>query len=371
MNSLRWRLTVWFGASLLAVVTVLILFAHWHLDYELRQEKWERTNPGRPDWILHGSFTDTEVHDILSELMQSWLIVGGPLVGLALLFAYFLARQSTRPVRAVNQQLARLGPATLASRIRVPDADPEIHELVRHLNDLLGRLDTSFAQLQEYTSQVAHELRTPLHLMRLRVETHAACMDPELAEGLQEELARLSNYVEAALTIARAEQGRLETHPEPVPLRTFLADVLEPFSRLAAAEGRQLLWTCPSEAVAQTDRAALKQILFNLLNNALKHGGGDLVLRVRKRSRWVSILVGNRTAEPSPTPREGLGIGLRLVHALAHQMGHPPVRLRRGARYWVRLRLPLAPAVASTAAPTGSPPTARAATVELAKKPEP
>jgi signal transduction histidine kinase len=162
MKSLRWRLTLWFALSLLVVVAVLVGSAHWHLDNELRKEKWERTNPALPDWILHGSFTDKEVHDILGELLQFWSIVGVPVVGLALLAAYFLARQSTKPVRNVNGQLSCLGATTLRQRIQAPDADPEIAELVRHLNGLLGRLETSFTQLQEYTSQVAHELRTPL-----------------------------------------------------------------------------------------------------------------------------------------------------------------------------------------------------------------
>ena len=278
MKSLRWRLTVWFGASLLVVVTGLILAAHWHLDYELRQEKWERTTPAHPDWILHGSYSDKEVQDILGELVQFWILVGVPLVGLALVFAYFIARRSDRPVREVNRQLSRFGPATLAERLQVPDVDPEVGELVRHVNELLTRLEMAFTHLQEYTTQVAHELRTPLQLMRLRIEAEAMGMKPELAEDLQEELARLTNYVETALTIARAEQGHLELAPEPVALKEFLTDMLEPFSRLAAAEGRRLLWSCPADVVVQADRSAFKQILFNLLANALKHGDQDIWL---------------------------------------------------------------------------------------------
>ena len=251
MKSLRWRLTLWFGISLLVVVTGLILAAHRHLDYELRQEKWERTTPERPDWILHGSYSDKEVQDILGELVQFWILVGVPLVGLALVSAYFIARRSDRPVREVNRQLAGLGPTTLAERVKAPDVDPEVGELVRHVNELLGRLELAFNHLQEYTTQVAHELRTPLQLMRLRIEANAAGMKPELAEELQEELARLTNYVETALTIARAEQGRLELLPEPLALKEFLTDMLEPFSRLAEAEGRRLLWSCPAEVVVQ------------------------------------------------------------------------------------------------------------------------
>lgn len=342
MKSLQWRLTLWFAASLLLVVGVLIVSAHWHLDWELKQEKWERTHPAHPDWILHGSFTDTEVHDILGELLDFWLAVGVPLVGAAVFCAYWIARRSTRPVREVNQQLARLGPTTLARRIAAPDADPEIRELVRHFNELLARLETAFAQLQEYTSEVAHELRTPLQLMRLRIESRAASMDPELAEVLQEELARLSKYVENALTIALAEQGRLETRLETLALKPFLVDLLEPFGRLAVSEQRRLLWSCPDGAEVRTDRNALKQILFNLMTNAMKHGSGNILLRVRTRPRSAVLLVGNNVRVGTPGPGRGLGIGLRLISALAGQLQDTQVRFHRGGFFWTRMELPLA-----------------------------
>jgi signal transduction histidine kinase len=355
MKSLRWRLTVWFAVSLLVVVVALMVAAHWHLDYELRQEKWEHTHPAHPDWVLHGSFTDQEVHDILGELAGFWLMVGVPLVGLALLSAYFIARRSTRPVQQLNQQLDRLGAATLSQPIQVPDTDPEIGQLVRHFNKLLGRLDTSFTHLHHYTAQVAHELRTPLQLMRLRIEANAAAMDPALAEELQEEIARLANYVETALMIARAEQGRLDLKPETIGLQAFLADTLEPFSRLAAAEGRKLLWSCRDDLVVQADRGALKQILFNLLNNALQHGAGNIHLRAKLVANRTNLLIGNRAAPSSHRPPvAGLGIGLRLVGAFAQQMPGTRFRCRRGGCFWSRLVLP-APDSPDVARPGASP----------------
>jgi signal transduction histidine kinase len=353
MKSLRWRLTLWFAVSLLLVVGLLMVAAHWHLDYELRQEKWERTNPARPDWVLHGSFTDQEVHDILGELAQFWVMLAVPVVGLTLVAAYLIARRSTRPLQQVNRQLTQRGIRTLAEPIVAPDADPEIGELVRHCNELLGRLQASFTQLREYTGHVAHELRTPLQLMRLRIEANAAAMHPELAEELQEELARLSNYVETALTLEHAEQGRLETALESIPLRAYLADILEPFGRLAEVEGRRLLWSCPDAITAWSDRDSLKQVLFNLLNNALKHGAGAVHFRVRRHADTIAILIGNQTAR---RPLPGLGIGLRLVNALTQQLPRTRFRSRSGSFHWSRLTLPAAatphPAAAATASPS-------------------
>ncbi len=342
MKSLRWRLTLWFSLSMLVVVTGLILTARWHLDYELRQEKWEHTTPLHPDWILHGSYSDTEVQEILGELVRFWILVAVPLVSLALVSAFFIARRSIRPVQELNRQLSNLGPNTLAERLHAPDVDPEVGELVRRVNELLARLEQAFTHLQEYTTQVAHELRTPLQLMRLQIEANAAGMKPELAEELQEELARLTSHVENALTIARAEQGRLELRPEPLVLKDFLNDTLELFSRLAQNEGRRLLWSCPPEIVVQVDRGTLKQTLFNLLSNALNHGKQDILLRVRPHRGCVTLLLGNRVAERTQPSRQGLGIGLRLVQALTSQMEQTRLVIRHRSFFWVRLQLPIA-----------------------------
>ena len=341
MKSLRTRLTLWFGISLLVVVVGLMLAAHWHLSYELHQEKWERTHPANPDWVLHGSFTDQEVHDILGELAEFWLMVAIPLVGLALGAAYFIARRSTRPIHEINRQLDQLGVATLSQRIQATDADPEIGQLVGHFNHLLDRMEISFTHLRDYTAQVAHELRTPLQLLRLRIEAEAVTMNPALAEELQEEIARLSNYVETALAIAQAEQGRLELTPEVIGLKAYLADILEPFSRLALTENRKLLWSCPEDITVQADRGALKQILFNLLNNALKHGTGNIHLRVRPSGNRVRLLFGNCVAPSPRRPATGLGIGLRLVAAFAQQMPEAHFRCRRGIFFWSQLVLPV------------------------------
>lgn len=356
MKSLHWRLTLWFAISLLIVVVGLMIAAHWHLSYELHQEKWERSHPANPDWVLHGSFTDQEVHDILGELVEFWVMVALPLVALALGAAYFIARRSTRPVQQINQQLDLLGAATLSQRIQATDADPEIGQLVGHFNKLLDRIEVSFAQLQDYTAQVAHELRTPLQLLRLRIETEANTMNPALAEELQEEIARLSRYVETALSIAQAEQGRLELSPEPIHLKPYLADLLEPFTRLAQAAGRKLLWSCPDNVGIIADRSALKQVLFNLLNNALKHGIGTIRLRVRVSGKRVRLLIGNQMTPLPHRQVAGLGIGLRLVTAFTQQMSDTKFRCRRGKYFWSQLALPTPEKHDSTSWNTGTTP---------------
>ncbi len=74
----RLKIAAWFSLSLLAFAGVLVSTAHWHLDEELRKDRWDRSHPKFPQWVIHGSYTDEEVRDILGELIQVWLWVGIP-----------------------------------------------------------------------------------------------------------------------------------------------------------------------------------------------------------------------------------------------------------------------------------------------------
>ena len=93
-----------------------------------------------------------------------------------------------------------------------------------------------------------------------------------------------------------------------------------------------------------TDRGALKRILFNLLNNALKHGRDDIWFRVRSCGNSVWFLIGNRPADRALSNgkhRSGLGIGLRLVRVLASQLDGTCIAFRNKGFFWVRLRFPV------------------------------
>lgn len=343
--SVRLRFTLWYVVSLLCVSGALLFISHRHLNEELREEKWERSRPGHEDWILHGAYTDREIHDILGELVNGWILVGGPLVALALALGYWLARVSIRPVAAINQQLTTFGPHTLDRRIRLDLQDPEYRELVEHLNALFDRLNLAFVQLNDYSAKVAHELRTPLTLLRLQIERAAADLDPELSESLQQELSRLTHYVDQSLLVARAEQGRLTLQPQRLEIVRWLGDLVEPFGYLSTTRGRTLHMESPSSPIeVEVDPRYFAQILHNLLENAFKHGIGDLSLRLRREpSGRTHLLLFNRRKPPEVrSASEGTGLGLRTVDALVSLHGpRLSARSRQTSRYWAtRLSTP-------------------------------
>jgi len=318
----RLRIAAWFGLALVFIVGLLIFTAHQHLDHELRLEKWDRSHPKFPDWSLHGSYTDAEVHDILGELIQVWIWVGLPALGLALGVGFLLANRSIRPVRSINRALAEKTPGTLKTGIPLPERDAVLAELVAQINALLLRVGNAYDEMAEYSSRVAHELRTPLTLLRMRIEQSAAEIPPELSEQLQDELSRLSKFVERSLLAARAESGRLEFKLADFDISTVLEEIKEPYEILAAEAKIALEWDVPPGIHIFSDGDLLRQILHNLLGNAGRYAASTARLRVSSTGQKTVLSLDNDYRSETRAPG-GLGIGLRLVRALANSMeGH-------------------------------------------------
>ena len=339
MKSLRWRIALWFTVSLLAVMIVFVGATYLHLRHELRIEKWERAHPDHKDWALHGSYSEAEVDDIAEELWRLALFYAAPVILLTLALGYFLAKHSFQPVAEMNRQLQAIGARSLDKRVKVSHADDEFLAIEHNVNALLARLDASFRQLTEFSAQVAHELRTPLTLLRLQVEEAAGQIEPGLAESIQDELRRLSDYVDQCLLLATAEQGRLVLEIKPVALRALVVEMIEVYELLARSESRVLAVVATGEIIVQADARSLRQMLHNLLTNALRHGGGPLTVTVaREGSETVCRIENEIVAHPSASGG-GTTLGLRIVRALSGL--HPGLTFtagRVGERFVAELR---------------------------------
>jgi signal transduction histidine kinase len=338
-------MAVWFGASFVALTAAFVFFSYQRLESELRKKSWEKDYPTHPDWHLHGSFSEEEVQDITEQLILETLLGSLPLVGLAIFLGYLLARKSLRPIAHVNEQLQAKTTANLGQSIDLPEIDAEFRDLLRHLNDLLTRLSLSFAEMTEYAAKVAHELRTPLAILRLKVEQAEGKICPELAEELQSELHRLSHVVDQSLLIARTDQGRVTAKLEPVDLVEVTTDIIEDFQLLALEDGRRINWTGPESCWVEVDKAHLRQIVHNLLSNALKHGIGNVAVRVDSCLRQITLLIANRKPATAAPSEATLGLGLRVVAALVKLDPQTRIQWRRGASYYV-VRLSFRPAPA-------------------------
>jgi len=335
----RLRVATWFALSLLILIAALLVSAHQHLDGELRKDRWDRSHPKFPEWVIHGSYTDEEVHDVLGELIQVWLWVGTPIVIASLGAGYYLAMRSVRPIRRINRELAALDLGALEEGVSVPEKDAELATLVKHINELLHRMQHSYGEMAEFSSLVAHELRTPLTLLRLKIEATASLLPPEISEELQEDLHRLSRLVERSLLTAKAETKKLHPACEPVELSLLLEDLRESYSLMAAEQGIEMEWSVARAVWCRTDPDLILQIFHNLLGNALRYGEQRARVSLSQSSGRATVRISNLFSFQRPA-RPGTGLGLRLVRSLCASMEQTRFRCResRGV-FSVRLAL--------------------------------
>jgi heavy metal sensor kinase len=241
---------------------------------------------GRPTLIRLG-FSEESSRQRFGE------IVGGLLAGLpfVLVFAglggYFLARRALGPIERMARRVHEINAERLSARLDVENQHDELGLLASAFNDTLSRLEHSFEQLRRFTSDASHELRTPLTAIRsvgeVGLQKQGTAEDyREVIGSMLEESVRLTSLVDSLLTIARADAGQIKPQRTTITILPFARDVVSLLDVLAEEKGQDLLIDGDDTAQVQADGAILRQVLTNLLDNAIKysHAGGPIVVRV-------------------------------------------------------------------------------------------
>jgi len=225
-------------------------------------------------------------------------------IPLALLIAglggYFLARKSLSPVVTMGEQAARIGASNLNERIPVPENNSELGRLARIFNDLLARLDESFAQQRRFMADASHELRTPVAVVC--GESEVALSQPlreetEYRESLtivNDEGQRLTRMVEDLFTLARADAGEYPLVVADFYLDESVNECVRSVRSLAVQKDLEILYEAPVKEIAfRGDEPLVRRMVLNLLHNAIKYTpkGGQVRVSVQERQRHCEVVV--------------------------------------------------------------------------------
>ena len=291
----------------------------------------------------------------LHSFAEIVLLTGGLTLLATGLVIGVLLRRCLAPLNRVAEQASQIHAGSLGTRFPTNDMPAELDPICHRMNDLLARVESSFNEMNEYAAKVTHELRTPLAILRLKIEQAGGRIAPELAEDLQAELHRLTHVVEQSLLMAKAEQGRLVLQPYVFDLARLVEDVAEDFSLLAQEEGRTVRLASPSTANVVADPKYLRQIIHNLFTNALRHGQGDIQVGLSASEGQCSLIIRNPVRSQPVSSSETLGLGLRVVDTLLHLQ--PEIQCERQPGpdfYLVKLTFAAAPASSASILPAAS-----------------
>ncbi len=300
-----------------------------------------------------------EPRDEALSSLRTQLVLGIPVaLLLASLLGYVLTGSALRPVESMRRRAEEIGEGASGQRLPVPPSRDEIGLLGETLNAMLARLEEALERERRFVADASHELRTPLGL--LKAELELALRRPRSPEDLEaalrsaaEETDRLSRLAEDLLVLARADHGRLPLRVEELDVRELLARVAARFGR----RGEDVEIAAPPGLTVPGDRLRLEQAVGNLLDNAFRHGrgqvgafagreGGEVVVHVLDEGDGVPAAVLERLGERFARGDEarsagGVGLGFAIVAAIARAHGGSAALTNRpGGGADARLALP-------------------------------
>lgn len=210
----------------------------------------------------------------LIDVNQAIWLGGLAAVLLALVLGLLLARRLTRPLSQLTQASQKMAAGELGQQVEV-SRQGEVGQLAASFNQMSAALANAEIQRQQMLADIAHELRTPLSISQGHIEAMLDGVFPTTPDNLailHEEALLLGRLVEDLRTLSLAEAGQLSLDKAPLDLTEFTAQTVAAFEPLAEAEGVHLLAELPAAPVSITaDASRLRQVLGNLLSNALRH----------------------------------------------------------------------------------------------------
>ncbi|MFI5357978.1 MAG: ATP-binding protein [Opitutales bacterium] len=191
------------------------------------------------------------------------------------LIGHGLSRMALRPVRLIQETATHISSSNLSERIPVPEVQDEISNLARLLNETFDRLESAFLQVRRFTAEASHELKTPLSLVRLQGEKlllggGLTQVQEEAVQVMLEEIARLNKIIEELLFLSRAEARAITLDSRLQDPRPFIASFATDARVLSESRGVRFKDSHAGEGQVPFDAKWIRQVLLNLLSNALK-----------------------------------------------------------------------------------------------------
>jgi heavy metal sensor kinase len=245
-----------------------------------------------------------------SQLSRFFLLMclGIPIVVvLSALAGYFLARRALSPIALISENAKRISADNLSERIQIKNPGDELGQLAETYNQVFARLEASFEQIRRFTSDAAHELRTPLSAIRtmgevaLRKDGDAAHYKECIAKIL-EESGRLHDLCENLLTLSKAEAGTLAIERKNLNLADFVKSINALLEVLAEEKRLTISLAIPNDLEVSIDPAWMRQALINLLDNAMKFSPPDGCITVEAGIEGSRVFLRIRDQGPGIAP---------------------------------------------------------------------
>ena len=280
----------------------------------------------------------------LGEHWWEVLLAGALAAGIALVIARWVARGMTQPLRDMAQAARRMETGDYSQRVVTSSRD-EVGQLAQAFNRMSAELDQLERLRRDLVANVSHELKTPISALRAHLENLLDGVerpDPETLQVMLAQSERLGRLVDQLLDLSRLESGDVPLHREPVELGSLVSEVVSEIEVATAGREVALERAVPDGLPAvYADRERLHQVLFNLLDNAVRFtpSGGRVTVSAERHDGSVDVHVADTgpgippehlprlferfyRADPARSQKEGgTGIGLAIARSVVEAHG--------------------------------------------------
>ena len=293
---------------------------------------------------------ETDARETVGFAGQMLLVSIPGIVAFATAGGWWLAGRALNPIDRISRTAARIEERDLSQRIDIDLPDDEVGRLAATFNAMLDRIEDAFSRQRQFTADAAHELRTPLALMRSQIDVALTKADVpprerETLEALGDDVDRLTRMAKSLLSLARSDAGGVRLDIETVDLPDLLELLADQYRPLAAESGIALELDLEPVTV-QADHDQLIQVLVNLLDNALHHSPATTTVTLGCRNAgnvaqiWVADqgpgippehlphvferfyrVESGRDRTASSSPGRGIGLGLAISWAIVEAHG--------------------------------------------------
>lgn len=226
---------------------------------------------------VYVAYPIAEIDDVLSNLFSIFIILIPIALGVSIAGGWFLAARSLKPVDDISRAARAITAQNLDRRIHYTGVDDELGRLVATFNEMISRLQLSFSQIQQFSSDASHELRTPLTIMRgeleliLRSRRATSERYRTVVSSVLEETIRMTTIVDNLLTLAKADIGTSVGIMQDVWLRPIIQELQEDSEMLAERKKISVSVGSLDDTLVSGDPVRLRQLFLNLIDNAIKY----------------------------------------------------------------------------------------------------
>jgi signal transduction histidine kinase len=295
------------------------------------------------EWIEVGCSIVPELKEIHRTALNL-LAVGGFILLVGLAGGWWLVSRAIKPINEISVTAVKISAGDLSQRINVAEAESELGQLAAVLNSTFARLEAAFAQQQQFTSDAAHELRTPVSVMLTQTQTalnreRSAEDYKQTVEACQRAAQRMRKLIESLLALARFDAGQEVLKRLPFDFSKTISDCAELVQPLADERDIKVIAEIPSLQITG-DSERLAQVVTNLLTNAIQYNrlAGEVRVKLESQNGLAVLTVADTgqgiapedlshvfgrffRADESRTGAGNAGLGLAISKAIIEAHG--------------------------------------------------